>query len=118
MNSVGIDLHKRRSHIAAFDERGRKILSRRVDNDPAIFLELLDDDALLFFRVGVAFRRAGGGSPTLGARSRGTSGSTHTPASRSFSSPAPTPVSASARRRVATTHRGTWERAEQATPGR
>jgi transposase len=41
MNSVGIDLHKRRSHIAALDERGRKVLSRRVDNDPATFLELL-----------------------------------------------------------------------------
>jgi transposase len=41
MNSVGIDLHKRRSHIAALDEQGRKVLSRRIDNDPAIFLELL-----------------------------------------------------------------------------
>jgi transposase len=41
MNSVGIDLHKRRSHIAALDEQGRKILSRRIDNDPATFLELL-----------------------------------------------------------------------------
>jgi transposase len=41
MNSVGIDLHKRRSQIAALDEHGRKILSRRIDNDPAIFLELL-----------------------------------------------------------------------------
>jgi transposase len=41
MNSVGIDLHKRRSHIAALDEQGRKVLSRRIENDPAIFLELL-----------------------------------------------------------------------------
>ncbi len=41
MNSVGIDLHKRHSHIAALDEQGRKVLSRRIDNDPAIFLELL-----------------------------------------------------------------------------
>jgi transposase len=41
MNSVGIDLHKRRSHIAALDEHGRKILSRRIDNDPATFLALL-----------------------------------------------------------------------------
>jgi transposase len=41
MNSVGIDLHKRRSHIAALDEQGRKVLSRRIDNDPATFLELL-----------------------------------------------------------------------------
>jgi transposase len=41
MNSVGIDLHKRRSHIAALDDHGRKVLSRRVENDPATFLELL-----------------------------------------------------------------------------
>jgi transposase len=41
MNSVGIDLHKRRSQIAALDERGRKVLSRRIDNDPATFLGLL-----------------------------------------------------------------------------
>ena len=43
MNSVGIDLHKRRSQIAALDEQGRKILSRRIENDPAIFLELLSE---------------------------------------------------------------------------
>jgi transposase len=43
MNSVGIDLHKRRSHIAALDEQGRKILSRRIENDPAIFRELLSE---------------------------------------------------------------------------
>jgi hypothetical protein len=41
MNSVGIDLHKRRSHIAALSDDGRKLLSRRIDNDPAAFLELL-----------------------------------------------------------------------------
>src|SRR5687768_10753563 len=41
MNSVGIDLHKSRSHIAVVDEQGRKILSRRIENDPATFLELL-----------------------------------------------------------------------------
>jgi transposase len=41
MNSVGIDLHKRRSHIAALSDDGRKLLSRRIDNDPATFLELL-----------------------------------------------------------------------------
>jgi transposase len=43
MNSVGIDLHKRRSHLAALDEQGRKILSRRIENDPAIFRELLSE---------------------------------------------------------------------------
>jgi transposase len=41
MNSVGIDLHKRRSHVAALDEQGGKLLSRRIDNDPQTFLELL-----------------------------------------------------------------------------
>jgi transposase len=41
MNSVGIDLHRRRSQVAALDERGRKLLSRRIDNDPQTFLELL-----------------------------------------------------------------------------
>ena len=41
MNSVGIDLHKRRSHVAALSDDGRRLLSRRSDNDPAAFLELL-----------------------------------------------------------------------------
>jgi transposase len=41
MNSVGIDLHKRRSHIAVVSEDGRRLLSRRIDNDPQTFLELL-----------------------------------------------------------------------------
>ncbi len=41
---VGIDLHRRISHIAAFDEQGLELLSRRVSNDPqalrAVFTEL------------------------------------------------------------------------------
>jgi transposase len=41
---VGIDLHRRTSHVAAFDEEGLELLSRRVSNDPqalrAIFAEL------------------------------------------------------------------------------
>jgi transposase len=41
---VGIDLHRRTSHVAAFDEEGLELLSRRVTNDPealrAIFAEL------------------------------------------------------------------------------
>ena len=41
MNSVGIDLHRRRSHIAVVDEEGTEVLSRRITNDPATFLELL-----------------------------------------------------------------------------
>jgi len=41
MNSVGIDLHRRRSHIAVIDDEGTETLSRRIENDPATFLELL-----------------------------------------------------------------------------
>jgi transposase len=41
MNSVGIDLHRSRSHVAVLDERGNELLSRRIANDPATFLELL-----------------------------------------------------------------------------
>jgi transposase len=41
---VGIDLHRRTSHIAAFDQQGLELLSRRVANDPeamrAVFAEL------------------------------------------------------------------------------
>ena len=41
---VGIDLHRRTSHVAAFDEEGLELLSRRVTNDlealRAIFAEL------------------------------------------------------------------------------
>jgi transposase len=43
MNSVGIDLHRKRSHIAALDEEGRQLLSRRIVNDPQTFLGLLED---------------------------------------------------------------------------
>src|SRR3954452_8796750 len=41
MNSVGIDLHRSRSHVAVLDDRGNELLSRRITNDPATFLELL-----------------------------------------------------------------------------
>ncbi len=41
---VGIDLHRKTSHVAAFDDDGLELLSRRVVNDPetlrAIFAEL------------------------------------------------------------------------------
>jgi transposase len=41
---VGIDLHRRTSHVTAFDEQGLELLSRRVTNDPealrTIFAEL------------------------------------------------------------------------------
>lgn len=41
MNSVGIDLHRNRSHIAVIDEHGELSLSRRIVNDRDTFLELL-----------------------------------------------------------------------------
>jgi transposase len=41
MNSVGIDLHRKRSHVAVIDDEGTETLSRRIENDPATFLELL-----------------------------------------------------------------------------
>src|SRR5919106_4501686 len=43
MNSVGIDLHRKRSHVAVIDDEGTETLSRRITNDPATFLELLAD---------------------------------------------------------------------------
>jgi hypothetical protein len=43
MNSVGIDLHRNRSHVAVIDGEGTQVLSRRITNDPATFLELLGE---------------------------------------------------------------------------
>jgi transposase len=43
MNSVGIDLHRKRSHVAVLDGDGRHLLSRRIVNDPATVLELLGE---------------------------------------------------------------------------
>jgi transposase len=44
---VGIDLHRRSSHVAAFDAQGLELLSRRVSNEPealrAILAELGGD---------------------------------------------------------------------------
>lgn len=42
---VGIDLHRRRSHIAIVDEHGELAASRRIANDRDAFLELLGDAA-------------------------------------------------------------------------
>jgi transposase len=42
MHSVGIDLHRERSHIAVIDEEGGQLLSRRIVNDPQTFLALLE----------------------------------------------------------------------------
>ena len=41
MNSVGIDLHRSRSHVAVIDEHGELSVSRRIANDPDTFVELL-----------------------------------------------------------------------------
>jgi transposase len=43
MNSVGIDLHRKRSHVAALDERGGELFSRRIVNDPDAFVALLGE---------------------------------------------------------------------------
>jgi transposase len=40
---VGIDLHRKRSHVAVIDEQGELTLSRRIVNDRDTFLELLGD---------------------------------------------------------------------------
>ena len=40
---VGIDLHRKRSHVAVVDERGRQLLSRRLVNDRELFRELFDE---------------------------------------------------------------------------
>jgi transposase len=42
MNSVGIDLHRNRSHFAVIDSNGELSLSRRIVNGRETFLELLD----------------------------------------------------------------------------
>src|SRR2546427_8760695 len=43
MHSVGIDLHRSRSHVAAIDDRGDVLLSRRIVNDPQTFLAVLGE---------------------------------------------------------------------------
>ena len=42
---VGIDLHRKRSHVAVIDEQGELTVSRRIMNDRETFLELLGDPA-------------------------------------------------------------------------
>ena len=43
MHSVGIDLHRSRSHVAVIDDGGDVLLSRRIINDPETFLALLGE---------------------------------------------------------------------------
>jgi len=40
LTSVGIDLHRKRSHDAVLAEDGTQLLSRRIANEPQMFLEL------------------------------------------------------------------------------
>ncbi|HKF79397.1 MAG TPA: transposase [Thermoleophilaceae bacterium] len=40
---VGVDLHRSRSQVAVLDDDGSELLSRRIANDPATFLELLTE---------------------------------------------------------------------------
>src|SRR5436309_10004254 len=40
---VGIDLHRKRSQIAALDEQGTELLSRRVANEPEALKAILDE---------------------------------------------------------------------------
>lgn len=37
---VGVDLHRKRSHVVAVDAEGQPVLSRRIDNDPGEFLRI------------------------------------------------------------------------------
>jgi transposase len=43
MHSVGIDLHRKRSHVAVIDDQGRELCSRRVVNDGQTIVALLDE---------------------------------------------------------------------------
>lgn len=40
---VGVDLHRKRSHIAALDEAGTLLLNRRIDNSPQGFLRIFGE---------------------------------------------------------------------------
>ena len=67
MHSVGIDLHRERSQVAILDDQGRELRSRRIINDPAVILALLDEiegDCRVALEAsygwGVARRRAPG----------------------------------------------------------
>jgi hypothetical protein len=40
---VGVDLHRKRSHVAALDEEGTLLLSRRIDNSPEGFRRIFGE---------------------------------------------------------------------------
>ena len=48
---VGIDLHRKRSHVAVIDEQGELTVSRRIVNDRDTFLELLGEIKAGFARL-------------------------------------------------------------------
>lgn len=61
MHSVGIDLHRSRSHVAVIGEEGDVLLSRRNVGDPATFLELLaeiDGECRIALRSRAGSRRS------------------------------------------------------------
>ena len=62
MHSVGIDLHRKRSRVAALDETGAQLLSRRIVNDPQAFLKLLAGVGER--RIALEATTAGSGWPT------------------------------------------------------
>ena len=67
MDSVGIDLHRKRSHIAVLNDQGEQLLSRRIVNDPQTFLELLAGiDGLSRIALEVTYRWSG--SPACSRR--------------------------------------------------
>ena len=77
---VGIDLHRKRSQIAALDEGGTELLSRRVANEPqalkAILAELGGE-----LQVALEATYAGSGSPIYSNR-KGTSCTSRTRCAR------------------------------------
>ena len=58
MNYVGIDYHKKYSYVAAIDEAGRVICSKRLENKPEPFQEF--------------FKRLAGPNEAVLAKMRGT----------------------------------------------
>ncbi len=62
---VGIDIGKHHHHAVVIDRHGTRLLSRRVDNDEATLLKLIDDVAALADRAEWAADMITGGSALL-----------------------------------------------------
>ncbi len=71
---VGVDLHRKRSHLAALDEEGNLILSRRIASKPDDFARVFGELEPESLSVAFEARMAGAGSRTcsLTPASRGT----------------------------------------------